>query len=315
MRSMSAAARRMEKDAQRRHKQAIKEQTSANTTADVQSWENYINDLLTVHVDLTDKIDWERFLKKPEPKKPKLLSHHKAKAQTGLSSFKPSIFDFLKGGRTKILKSLDDALSHASELDALDHQKAMKTYTKKLADWKTDRSLAKRLTDGKSSAIQEVITEMQTLSKNDLIGSAVQFSINDNYVHAKPQVHADNIVPSYRRKQLASGKLSETKMPIGQLNELYQDYVASVALKVAGDLFQILPLNEVFVTCESNMLNSATGHKEPTPILSVQFVRETMMQLNLTSIDPSDSMSNFNHIMKFSKTKGFSPVKPLKDDA
>lgn len=100
-------------------------------------------------------------------------------------------------------------------------------------------------------------------------------------------------------------------MPVGQFNELYQDYVASVALKVAGDMFQILPLQEVYVTCEAEMLNSMTGHKESTPILSVQFVRRTFERLNLKSIDPSDSMSNFNHVMSFSKTKGFSAIRPL----
>ena len=84
-----------------------------------------------------------------------------------------------------------------------------------------------------------------------------------------------------------------------------------VALKVAGDSFQMLPLDEVYVTCENEMLNSSTGHKEPTPILSVQFVRKTFEQLNLKAIDPSDSMANFNHAMKFSKTKGFLEVTPL----
>ena len=70
-------------------------------------------------------------------------------------------------------------------------------------EWENDRSLAKRLLAGEEAAILEVITELQTLNKTDLIGSSVQFSISDNYVHARPQVHTDEIVPSFRRKQLA----------------------------------------------------------------------------------------------------------------
>ncbi|HAD25243.1 MAG TPA: hypothetical protein DCF61_05865, partial [Alphaproteobacteria bacterium] len=107
---------------------------------------------------------------------------------------------------------------------------------------------------------------------------------------------------------------SETKMPAGQFNELYQDYVCSVALKIGGDLFQILPLEEVYVTCQTHMLNTKTGYKELTPILSVQFVRPTFLSLNLSQIDPSDSLGNFNHVINFKKTKGFAAITPLKAD-
>jgi hypothetical protein len=314
LRTIGATARRMEREAQRRHKQELKEQIAQDAAADVENWKNYIDELLSVHSNLTERVNWVSMLNQPKPVEPLFEAKHASKAQRKLAAFKPGLFDFLKGGSEKKKAALVLAIEKAKAKDDADFQKVQNTYLAELADWETDRSLAKRLVAGESAAIQEVINEMQTFSRDDLIGSSVQFAISDNYVHARPQVHSDDIIPDYRRKQLASGKLSETKMPVGQFNELYQDYVASVALKVAGDLFQLLPLDEVFVTCESTMLNSATGHKEPMPILSVQFVRSTMMQLNLHHIDPSDSMSNFNHAMAFSKTKGFSPITPLRDD-
>lgn len=311
MRSVAATARRMEKEAERRHKQTLKEQATADAAEAVDSWERYVDDLLTVHTNVADRIDWQRLVEVPKPKEPVKLSQHRDEAQAKLSSFKPGIFAFFRGGADKIRGRMEKAVSEASAKDEADFQAASKKFAADTAEWEADSSLAKRLLKGEGSAIQEVITEMQTLSKTDLIGSAVEFEVRDNFVHARPQVHSDEVIPNYRRKQLASGKLSETKMPVSQFNELYQDYVASVALKVAGDLFQILPLDEVFVTCENEMLNTATGHQEPTPILSVQFVRATYTKLNLAHIDPSDSMQNFNHEMKFSRTKGFSPVKAL----
>ncbi len=311
VRSIAATARRMEKDAERRHKLAVKEQITTDASTDVLNWENYIDDLLTVHTDLTDHVDWDILLNKTEPTKPKLGTDCQDNAKANLAHFKPRFFDFLRGGTDKLRKHLDDAFEQAHDEDNAEYNRALEKYDTDFTEWESDRDLAKRLSIGEAAAIHEVITELQSLSKTDLIGSSVTFSIDDNYVHAKPQVHTDEIVPSYRRKQLASGKLSETKMPVAQFNELYQDYVASVALKVAGDLFQLLPLDEVYVTCESEMLNSATGHKEPTPILSVQFVRETFGQLNLVNIDPSDSMANFNHVMNFKRAKGFAPITPF----
>ncbi len=311
VRSISAAARRMEKDAERRNKQALKEQMVSDASDDVADWENHIENLLTVHTDLSDRVDWTGMLKKKKPTEPKLRTEKQTAAKASLDNFKPSKLNFLKGGNAKLRKRLADEHERAVALDTNGSKLDLENYEKKLTDWQNDRALAERLLAGEDEAIKEVVTELQSLSETDMIGSYISFAIDDHYVHAKPTVHTDEIVPSYRRKQLASGKLSQTKMPVGQFNELYQDYVCSVALKVAGDLFQLLPLDEIYVTCQTEMLNTSTGHKEPTPILSVQFVRKTFEQLGLTAIDPSDSMANFNHIMSFKKTKGFSGIDPF----
>jgi hypothetical protein len=209
-------------------------------------------------------------------------------------------------------KSLIAKAEEATKKDKSEFDVAKNQHTADVIEWEQDTQLAKRLIAGDIAAVKEVIEEIETLSKQDLIGAAISFRITEDFIHAMPEVHGDDIVPNFRRKQLASGNLSQTKIPIGDFNELYQDYVASVALKVAGDLFHILPMTEVYVTCVTSMLNTKTGHQELTPILSVQAVKETFKRLNLENIDPSDSLANFNYVMHFKRTKGFQPVQPLK---
>ena len=311
VRSLSAAARRAERDAERRHKQWLKEQEIADAADAVEAWQDYVDGLVSVHVDLADAIDWHSIASEPEPLKPDFMDTHQLKAQAKLASFKPGIFDFLKGGSTRKKRLLEDALAKAPELDQKDFKKSMDDYHAEYSEWEEDTKIARRLMAGEQEAFVEVIKEMNMLERESLIGSAVEFSIVGSQIHARPEVHTDEIIPNFRRKQTATGKLSETKMPAGQFNELYQDYVCSVALKVAGDLFHIVPVDEVYITCMSMMLNSSTGHQELTPILSVQAVRSTFLNLNLEHLDPSDSMANFNHNMKFRKTKGFAPVDPL----
>ncbi len=312
VRSLAAAARAAERDAQRRRKIAMKEQMITDAADAVADWENYIDDLISVHVDLADKIDWSEISDRPSPPKPLFLKFHQDAAQRELENFKPRFFDFLSGGSAKKISKLKKTLEEAPTIDKEKFDAESKAYQIALEEWETDTDLAKRLLAGDMKAMSEVIEEMQSFEEQALIGSSVSFAINEEWIHAKPEVHSEEIIPNMRRKQLASGKLSETNMPIGQFNELYQDYVCSVALKVAGDLFHIIPLDEVFVTCMATMLNTNTGHQELTPILSVQFVRETFRALNLANIDPSDSMRNFNHNMSFKKTKGFASVEPLK---
>ncbi|KCZ98102.1 hypothetical protein HPO_12328 [Hyphomonas polymorpha PS728] len=206
---------------------------------------------------------------------------------------------------------LEQKLLEAKTADEADFQVAQEGYPLVLREWESEAAFANRVLAGDEQAWIEVIKEHNEFTQNDLIGSGVSYKFSDGRLHAIVAVHDDSIVPAFERRLLASGKHSEKKMTVGRFNEMYQDYVASVALKVAGDTFHILPANEVWVTCVSQMLNSATGHKTATPILSVQFVRPTFINLNLRTIDPSDALRNFRTAMDFKKTKGFGAIEPF----
>ncbi len=312
VRSFAAAARAAERDAQRRHKQALKSQMINESADAVVAWEEYVDKLVSLHTDLVDPINWHQTANRPKPPEPKFQRSHYEIANEALQRFKPSFFHIFQGGSARKRKQLEDALAYAQETDAEEYETAKVDYANAITEWESDTHLASRLLKGEGVAIKEVIDELKSSLAEDLIGKSISFLMSDGFVHAIPEVYTDEIVPKFRRKQLASGKLSQTNMPSAQFNELYQDYVVSVSLKIAGDLFHILPINEIYVTCLTRMLNARTGHQELSPILSVQFVRETMHRLNLARLDPSDSLSNFNHVMEFKKTKGFEPVEPLK---
>ena len=312
LRSVNAAINAAERDAQRRRKAAEKAQMIADAEDAVSAWEQHIEDITSIHVGEAERMDWHEIANKPAPEKPVLLTSHQDTAAANLAKFKPSVFHIFQGGSEKKRQKLEVAVEQAPALDEKDFESTTAKYENDLKEWEEDTQLARRLLSGDAAAMKEVIGEFQSLDENGLIGSYIQFHISDGIIHACPQVHpSEEIVPNFRRKQLASGKLSESKMPAGQFNEIYQDYVASVALKVAAEVFRLLPVEEVYVTCLNNMLNTKTGHKELMPILSVQFVRKSFDELNLSNIDPSDSLANFNHAMKFQKTKGLQPIEPL----
>lgn len=311
MRSLQAASRRAARDAERRHKAALKQQALNDAADAVDAWEDYVSNLISVHLDLADSIDWHAMAasQKPEPPENSRPKEHHARKR--LETFKPGFFDFFVGGSDRRKSRLESAIATALIEDEKTFRQEMLEYEKNLEEWSDDNRMARRLLDGDIEAVKEVLTNLETMAEEDRIGTNIEFSITSDEIHAYPLVHSDEIIPDYRRKLRASGSLSETKMLKGQFNELYQDYVASVALKVAGDIFHVLPYDEVFVTCRTSMLNKSTGHKEDTPILSVQFVKDTFKKLNLANLDPSDSLSNFNHNMKFRKTTGFQPIEPL----
>lgn len=93
--------------------------------------------------------------------------------------------------------------------------------------------------------------------------------------------------------------------------ELYQDYVCGSLLRLARELFALLPIEWVLATAVTPLLNTQTGHMEDAPILSVAIPHETVKKLIFYQIDPSDSFGNFLHRMKFLKTKGFTAIEPI----
>lgn len=311
VRSMAAASRAAARDAERREKAARKERLFAESAAAVEDWQRHIDGLVSVHATLSKGLDWRRIGAEPQPDAPEKTAVHEEKAKLRLANFRPSLFHFLGGGTSARRAKMEAAVAAGASLDLREFQQRQSDYTAAMCEWDDDTGLARRLLRGEAAAIREVIAEMQALSENDLIGEEIGFSIGESFVHAQPKVHSDEIVPRFRRTQSAGGKVKETPLPVGQLNSLYQDYVASVALKTGGELLQLLPLDEVYVTCFSNLLDLTTGHKSWSPILSVHFTRSGFELLNLAAIDPSDALRNFRHSMNFSKQKGFSKVEPI----
>ncbi len=87
-------------------------------------------------------------------------------------------------------------------------------------------------------------------------------------------------------------------LPKSEYNELLQDYVCGCAIRVARDLFALLPFRRVVVDAENRGKD----------ILSVEFTRDRMMEANYEDIDASEFVSSFNHRMNFDLYSGFEEI-------
>ena len=86
-----------------------------------------------------------------------------------------------------------------------------------------------------------------------------------------------------------------------QYNFLLQDFVCSVCIRIARDMFALLPINHVIVHA---VMNGDT-------VVSVDFDRAKLSKVKFGYIDPSDTVSTFNCRMSFTENSGFSAVNQL----
>jgi hypothetical protein len=125
---MSAAVRAAERNAERRRKQYAKEQMISDASDAVSEWQSAIHELVSLHADPADEIDWPRELRKPEPSEPGRSAAHELQAQGRLDGFKPRFWDFLFGGSDKRLEKLKEAVQSGRVQDDENYGAAIEVY-------------------------------------------------------------------------------------------------------------------------------------------------------------------------------------------
>lgn len=323
VRSISAAAKRADRNAkkrqreiEKRQKQYAKMQELEQAAYEVEVFENHIEIVQSMHKECGDEINWSQIALSNEPSKPLFSNMLENKAAKLKEEYKPSFIDKLfKRVETK-LSAMNLAIKSARQKDTENHESSVQAWNQKYEDWTDSVEQAKKVLAGSPEAKIEVIKEMGPFSELSALGSSLRVSISDtSLITVNVQIHSEDIIPNEQKSLLKSGKLSVKKMPVGRFNEIYQDYVCSSVLRVAREIFAILPDEFVQINATDKLLNKATGHLEESNVLSVYIPRKTLEGLNMDAIDPSDSMRNFIHNMSFKKTKGFESVEAVDVEA
>lgn len=196
---------------------------------------------------------------------------------------------------------------HRTGVDAIDWNR-VETVPRKLA------SLQTRVLEGDIDAYYEVIEAVEPFA--ELVDFGSQFELgteNPKLMVAEFNIKEEDVIPDTMVTLTEAGNVSEKKMTKTAYYEMLQDYVCSVMIRIARDMFALLPVDKVIVHAVDNALNTATGNREEVTYVSVIFDRATFEKINLDAIDPSDSLSNFEYNMKFGKTTGFKPIVKLTD--
>lgn len=312
IRQAEREARRRQRELEKRQKEFEKMQELERAAYEVQLYENRIELLLSIHQDCGNNWDWEKIKSTPPPAKPIQTKKYEKNARQNLERYNPSFFDKLfRKVETKQAELIRN-VQFAQKADEREFQDSFKVFEKKYSDWQENLELATRILNGETEAYEEAIKQINPFSEISEIGSNISFKIiNSSIIEVTLHTNSEKVIPSEVKSLLKSGKLTVKQMPKSQFYELYQDYLCACVLRVARELFALLPIRATLITAVGNLLNAQTGHIEEQPVLSVFMPRANLDNLNFDMIDPSDSLSNFVHNMNFKKTSGFNKVEKL----
>ena len=293
--------RALEKAQAAQQKEQAKQAELAENHLRVQEFQNYIDRIKSVHKECEAPVDWVRIRNAAPPFDPSQGGPAEQAARAQLAGYHPGFGAQLFGSGERQRAELEQAVLRAQQQDAEQFQA-----------WQESVRFADRILAGDVDAYLEAIAGSNPFEDFAEYGSDLEFGTdNGQYMEIEFRVKSQEVVPQKQLSLTSTGKLSEKAMSKTMYYDLMQDYVCSCAIRLARELFAILPIEAVLVHAVDSVLNTATGNDTEETILSVGFTREGFSQINFDRIDPSDFLSTFPMQMRFAKTSGFRPVERI----
>jgi hypothetical protein len=302
LRSYQSASYQRQRELQRQQREQEKLLELQRNQLEVELFGNKLDMIKSIHKECDDYVDWAE-IKNTEPPFPiGGPGPNESVATEKFQNYKPGIFTKLFKLEEKQLGELRKNILEAKKKDDEDFQ-----------EWNSLVQMATRILEGDLDAYFEVIEDFAPLDDLSEFGSGFEFFLEKpTFMEVEFDVHSKNVVPSEMKTLTSTGKVSTKNMPVSKYYDIQQDYVCSCVIRIARDMFALLPLDTIYIHALDTQLNTSTGHEERVVVLSVRIDRQTLNRLNFDTIDCSDSMANFEHKMNFRKTKGFGAVERLK---
>lgn len=311
VRAMEAARRRHEREAQKRQRELerrAKEQAKASAheqaQLEVELYENRLDVLLSVHKEQGEPWDWTSIACALPPPAPRLNNSYELQAKREILSQYPI-------ERERVVVLLDKAKAQ----DRQSHDQAMEEYLRQKAELEKSQALARSILDGDIKAYGNAFVECCPFTELSALGSTVHFRAHTpKLAECRISVHGTKIIPEDIKTLTTTGKVSVRAMPRARFHELYQDYVAACMLRIAREIFALLPVDEILITACASVVDPTTGQDREQPVLSAVLDRPKVTGLNFEALDPSDTIESFPHRGDFRasrKSGAFQPIEPI----
>ena len=309
IREIKAAERRQQRESKQRQrelerqaKEMAKLSSLQQAQLEVETYDNELEVLLSVHKEQAVAVDWPSLATALPPAPPVRQSYHELRSRQRLA------IATLKQNGPAILQK-------ARQQDEIDIQNAEQAYASEQAEWEKLSALAKRILIGENDAYIEAIHEFNPFSELAGIGSSLHFTVHSaKCIECSLATNGRKAVPAEVKSLTASGKVSIKNMSKTSFVEIYQDYICGCVLRVARELFGLLPIDTLLIHAMAEGLDTSTGQMIERPFLSVVITRATHEALNYERLDPSDAIMNLTHrgdLKESRKTGDFEFIDPL----
>lgn len=269
---------------------------------EVQEFNEDLQILMNLHqeIDYENNLDWQRILEEEPPFEKGKMGPHEILAIDEIKKDQKGLFNkILNFGKKNHFNERIQA--EAKEKDLL----LYKAY-------ENLQILARKINVGKKEEFLDVLKELKI---SDLLSGyvdAMEFSYTDeDSLKVDMVVSVDDFIPKSYKTLTPTGKLSLKTYTKTDYYEVSSQFISGIILKTVRNLFQLLPIADVFINFIASENDELSQRKEEKLIYSGYFSREQVENMSDFDKNPFDLIISFPHEVKFVKTRGFKPIEPL----
>ena len=269
---------------------------------EVADFNYFIEYITSFHKECDYEYDWESIVKEPAPFNVGEKGPNEVSALDKLHSYKPNILG-------KVFKVLDDKRREELEEEV---EKAIKEDKKLYKSWENQRKVSQSILQKNPKAYIKLLKDIQFC--NELAGfiDSFKFQASDgDTVVIDCNINIDDVIPTHYKTLTKTGKLSIRKYNKTDYYAVIKGYVSGLTLRIARNIFGLLPIKTVIINIQTDVLDTQVGKVDNITMLSVKIDRAMLEKLNFDLINPFDALNNFEHNVRFLKTRGFQPVAKL----
>lgn len=265
----------------------------------VKEFIEHVNNIRKLHTDCGPALAWNKIATRNRPFDGE-VGPGEREAVRRKESYEPTLLDKITGKAQKNLDSFDEEIIKAREKDQ-----------DSLEEWRVKKERAEAILGRDIDAYLKVIEETNPFEEVAEYGSEFEFGTdNADVMYVQFNSKGKQVVPSYALKLNERGRLSKRKLTKTEYYDILQDYISSCTIRIARELFAIIPISRVVISVEETIIDDITGEEWDDTVLSVQFSRIKLKSVPSFDTDPSDLIEEYSdeYHMNFLKTKGFKPV-------
>jgi|GEM_PF-5978034 len=289
IRSYNAAAKRNQREAIRRKKTELAQQAFDL----VQRHEALIESLLTFHHRVTNPIDWDI----DKPIKQKKTCAKEIIAKKKYDNFRPNFLHKLLGNEVIAKENLRKRIDTAKISDQKDYEDNLRKYEEDLTSWQEFQEKKTSLINRNLKNIKSIIEEINPFHELAEHGLTV-YLIKDQELIIKCKMGSMDFMQFYNAKYMKSGKVKTVKMGKRNAREHAEDVCSSIALKLARESFNILPIKSLIVSIVTDHRDKSTGKLIESTIYKAKIKRKELENIEFEYIDPSSCLENFEVLEK-----------------
>ena len=283
-------------------KQQEREAQLAENKRIIQEYEEYLKLVRSLHQECNEPYKWRKVVENKSPLDAKGIGENERIADQNYRAFQETFaYKYMLFLNKSKIASLEADIERAKVADQANYE-----------SWKSIHDFAFSIVNGNTESYCEAIKSSKVFYDLADFGSEFEFGTDSSdTMHVDFTINSVDIIPKERITLTPAGNLSIKEYTKSEFYDLYQDYVCSCSIRLAREIFALLPVKRVVINVTEDSSFDICEKKHV--ILAVIFVREIFNETNFKTIDPSDFIEQFKSQMDFKKTKGFSTVERIDD--